>query len=105
MEEKKYVCVVTTGVVGVDDREEVGRFKDPSTAIVFESMYLGILIREARIESQQVHYRNTDEFTQYDIQIEKILVDEDGEYLDSHIIVEESTPKFRYGEIVDEIVD
>lgn len=102
MEEKKYVYVVSTGVNGVDERRELGRrFKEMSSASFIESMYLGDLIREARIESQQVHYRNDKEFTQFNIQIEKILVDENGEYLDSDIIVKESTPKFRYGQIVD----
>lgn len=87
MEEKKYVYVVTSGINGVDDRRELGRFKEMSIAAMFESMYLGVLVSEARNESQQAHYRNDKEFTQFDIQIEKILVDE-------------STPKFRYGEEV-----
>lgn len=98
--EKKYVYVVTSGINGVDERRELGRFKEMSTAGVFESHYLGILINQARSESQQVHYRNDKEFTQFDIQIEKALYDEDGYFEESDIIVYESTPKFRYGEIV-----
>ena len=98
--EKKYVYVVTSGINGVDERRELGRFNDMTSAAMFESMYLGVLIREARNESQQVHYRNDKEFTQFDIQIEKALYDEDGYFEESDVSVYETTPKFRYGQIV-----
>lgn len=101
MKEKKYVYVVTRGINGVDDRRELGTFNDMRTAAMFESMYLGVLIREARNESQQVNYRNDKEFTQFDIQIEKALYDEDGYFVESDIITYQNTPRFRYGQIID----
>ena len=101
MEEKKYVYVVTTGINGVDDRREVGRFELLADAITFMSHYQILLNDEARIESQQVHYRNDKEFTQFDVQIEKVSYDEDGYFMDSEIIIYDTTPRFRYGQIVD----
>lgn len=97
---EKIEYVVSTGINGVDDRTEVGRFDDLAEAIKFMAHRKNLLDDEARIESQQVHYRK-DEFTQFDIQIEKASYDEDGYFMDSEIITYESTPKFRYGQIVD----
>lgn len=101
MEEKKYVCIVTKGVVGVDDKREVGRFDELADAIKFMHKYRLLLTDEAQRESQQVHYRNDKEFTQFDIQIEKWLLDEDDCFVDARVIAYENTPKFRYGQIVD----
>ena len=98
MEKKEYI--VTTGINGVDDRREVGRFKDREPAIELASHYIVKLYNEAKIESQQVHYRK-DEFTQFDIQIEKVVEDEDGNCLDSDTILNWSTPRFRYGQALD----
>lgn len=100
MEEKKYVYYVTTGVVGVDDRRDVGRFNELADAITAMAHHQILLSNEARIESQQVHYREG-EFTQFDIQIEKWLLDEDDCFVDARVIAYENTPKFRYGNIVD----
>lgn len=101
MEEKKYVYVVTRGINGVDDRREVRKFSDSESLNKLTLYYMSNLYREANIESQQIHYRNDKEFTQFDLQVEKVLLDEDGEYLESEVIFEYYTPKFRYGEKVD----
>lgn len=100
MEEKKYVYYVTTGVVGVDDRRSVGRFADLAEAIKFMEHRKNLLDDEARIESQQVQYSKTYKFTQFDIQIEKALLDEDDCIVDVDCVIYDSTPKFRYGQIV-----
>ena len=97
MEEKKYVYVVTRGINGVDERTEVGRFELLADAITSMAHHQILLNDEAKIESQQVHYRK-DEFTQFDIQIEKASYDEDGYFMDSEIIIYCKTPKFRYGQ-------
>lgn len=101
MEEKKYVYYVTTGVVGVDERTEVGSFNELADAIKSFSHHLILLNNEAKIESQQVYYRNDKEFTQFDIQIDKELLDEDGYFLDGDVIIYQKTSKFRYGEEID----
>ena len=100
MEEKKYVYYVSTGVVGVDDRKAVGRFSKLADAITAVAHHQILLSNKAKIESQQVQYRNTNEFTQFDVQIEKASFDEDGYFVESDIIVYEKTPKFRYGQEV-----
>ena len=100
MEAKKYVYVVTTGINGVDERREVGRFDLLADAITFMAHLQILLNDEAKIESQQVHYRNDKEFTQFDVQIEKVSYDEDGYAMDWEIIVYDTTPRFRYGKEV-----
>lgn len=100
MEEKKYVYVVSTGVVGVDDRRELGRFKLLADAITFMAHRQILLLDEAKIESQQVHYREG-EFTQFDVQIDRELLDEDDCIIDDEVIAYVKTPKFRYGKVVD----
>lgn len=101
MEEKKYVYVVTTGINGVDDREEVGRFDNFEEAIEFMEHRKNLLDIEARIESQQAYYRNDKEFTQFDIQIDEEVLDEDDYIIDADLLTFKKTPKFRYGQIVD----
>ena len=98
MAKKEYI--VTTGINGVDDRTEVGRFSDMESAIKLASHYIVRSGNEAKIESQQVHYRNDKEFTQFNVVLEKVIEDENGDCLDSDVILNWSTPKFRYGQEV-----
>ncbi len=99
--EKKYVYIVSTGVDGVGDRTEVGRFNELAEAITFMAHRQILLLDEAKIESQQVHYRNDQEFTQFNIQIDRELLDEDDCIIDGDVIAFAKTPRFRYGKVVD----
>ena len=98
MEKREYV--VSTGINGVDDRTVVGRFSDLESAIKSASHYIVRSYNEAKIESQQVHYRNDKEFTQFNVVLEKVVEDENSDdYVDT--ILNWSTPRFRYGKVVD----
>lgn len=93
MEKVEYVVAIHKD--GIPGRRKIGRFTNLEDAKkLMESEFLKLIDR-ARIESKKVNYK-INGFTQYDVYVEKELIDDEGCFF-SYTIDSRHTPFFRYG--------